>query len=65
MIWTNLIKIFFTTVGVTKTRVFLYKSCQNISTIVKSGADGVAMISELANSSNLKNLIKKLKSHYE
>jgi|TARA_B100001094_G_scaffold196548_1_gene190568 thiamine-phosphate diphosphorylase len=38
---------------------------QNISTIVKSGADGVAMISELANSSNLKNLIKKLKSHYE
>lgn len=38
---------------------------QNISTIVKSGADGVAMISELANSSNLKNLIKKLKSYYE
>ena len=38
---------------------------QNISSIVKSGADGVAMISELANSSNLKNLIKKLKSYYE
>lgn len=38
---------------------------QNISSIVKSGADGVAMISELANSSNLKNLIMKLKSYYE
>ena len=37
----------------------------NIASVVESGAKGVALISELANASNLKNVITNLKSYYE
>jgi thiamine-phosphate pyrophosphorylase len=37
----------------------------NIASVVESGAKGVALISELANASNEKKVITKLKSYYE
>ncbi len=37
----------------------------NIESIVKSGASGIAIISELAFTSNLKRTIEKLKSYYD
>ena len=37
----------------------------NIESIVNSGADGIAMISELAFASNLRKIIMELKSYYD